>query len=266
MIKIEPEICSPIVKKTHKRYSCYTSNHLYEMKKKNNLTRTQKIKSVTPVGIWLELNKTLTECKKESCWAKQLNLKFNDAFAPKSPESWKKNETEWLSSTDITSVLRQYEKAYPEFKYLGPSPSDYFFKESDGNCVWQELCEFNVNTTKYKYIGIVFNLDTHEGPGTHWVSLFVHIPRKKIYYFDSTGEDIHENIQHLVDQIQNQNNKFELLKNYPVEHQFGNTECGMYTLFFIITMLETKNYNYFNGTKTFPDKKMQMLRKKYFNS
>ena len=87
-----------------------------------------------------------------------------------------------------------------------------------------------------------------------------------MYYFDSTGEDIHENIQHLVDQIQNQDPSFELIKNYPVEHQFENTECGIYTLFFIITMLQTGNYSFFNGKKTFPDKKMLKLRKKIFNS
>jgi len=266
MIKIEPEICSPIYKKTRRRYSCYTKEHLQELKKKNNQSRKQKIKSVSPVGIWKELNTVMQECKKESCWAKQLDLKFNDAFAPKSPESWKKNEDEWLSSTDISSVLRQYEKAYPEFKYIGPSPSDYFFIESDGTCVWQEICDFNVTTTRHKYIGFVFNLDTHEGPGTHWVSMFVDIKKKKIYYFDSTGEDIHENIQHLVDQIQNQDPSFELIKNYPVEHQFENTECGIYTLFFIITMLQTGNYSFFNGKKTFPDKKMLKLRKKIFNS
>jgi hypothetical protein len=264
MIKIEPEICSPIYK--HKQYSCYTSKHLYQLKKKNNVSRKNKIKSVTPIGIWMELNNKLTECKKESCWSKQLDLKFNDAFAPTSPATWKKNDDEWLSSTDITSVLQQYEKAYPSFKYLGPSPSDYYVIEEDGTCVWQEICDFNVSTTTYKYVGIVFNLDTHEGPGTHWVSMFVDIKKKIIYYFDSTGEDIHENIQRLVDQIQSQDKKFKLVKNYPVEHQFGNTECGMYTLFFIITMLKTQNYNYFNNKQTFPDKKMKMLRKKYFNS
>jgi len=266
MIKIEPEICSPIYRKTHKRYSCYTSQHLRELKKNNNMSRKQKIKSVSPVGIWKELNTVLQECKKESCWAKQLGLKFNDVFAPTMPSSWKSNEDEWLSSTDITSVLRQYEKAYPEFKYLGPSPSDYYAKEADGSCVWQDICDFNVTTTRHKYIGIVFNLDTHEGPGTHWVSMFVDITKKIIYYFDSTGEDIHENIRHLVDQIQGQDSGFKLITNYGIEHQFGNTECGVYTLFFIITMLKTHNYGFFNGKKTFPDKKMLKLRKKIFNS
>jgi hypothetical protein len=260
---INPEICSPLYK--NNKFSCYTKEQLRTFKKKYNHTHTKKIKGTKPSKIWKELNKNISDCKKESCWASKLNVKV-DNFAPYSPKSWRTNEDEWLSSLDITAVLKQYEKAYPEFKYIGPSPSDYFFKEY-GQCVWPELCAFNVNTTKHKYVGIVFNLDTHDGPGTHWVSLFIDIPKRKIYYFDSTGEIIHENIEKLVKQIQAQNSKFELIQNHPIEHQYGNTECGMYTLFFIITMLETHKYNYFkNKSIRFPDKKIQQLRKKYFNS
>ena len=261
---VNPEVCSPLTKK-NKRYSCYSEKQLTELKRKYNMTRSKKIKSSNPVKIWQELDENIQNCTTESCWAKELNVPVKDVFAPKCPDSWKNNKNEWLSSTDITAVLRQYEKAYPEFKYIGPSPSDYYVKEY-GKCVWPELCAFNVNTTNHKYIGIVFNLDTHNGTGTHWVSIFINMPKKKIYYFDSTGEKIHENIQHLVDQIQAQNPKFKFFENYPSEHQFENTECGMYTLFFLVTMLTTRNYNLFNGKQRFPDKAMEKLRKKYFNS
>jgi hypothetical protein len=71
---------------------------------------------------------------------------------------------------------------------------------------------------------------------------------------------------HFVEQIKTQDSRFKLIQNHPVEHQFGNTECGMYTLFFIITMLKTNNYGYFNTSHVFPDKEMKKLRKKYFNS
>jgi hypothetical protein len=33
---------------------------------------------------------------------------------------------------------------------------------------------------------------------------------------------------------------FKFYQNYPFEHQMGNTECGMYSLFFMITMLTNK--------------------------
>ena len=34
------------------------------------------------------------------------------SFAPEAPKSWNKNPNEWLSSTDILKVMKQYEKAY----------------------------------------------------------------------------------------------------------------------------------------------------------
>jgi hypothetical protein len=263
---VNPEICSPLYTK-EKGYSCYTSKHLHQLKQKYNRTHKKKIKTNDPVHIWKELNTKITTCKKESCWAKELRVPAQDVFAPKSPESWKKNNNEWLSTSDIQSVLTQYEKAYPEFKFIGPCASDYYFIEN-GQCVSPELCNLNVNTETHKYIGVVFNLDVHDGPGTHWVSVFIDLPKQTIYYFDSGGDPIHQNIQKLVDQIKGQNPQFKFVQNHPVEHQFGNTECGVYSLFFIITMLKTKNFNYFktNSKKTFPDKKIEKLRKKYFNS
>jgi hypothetical protein len=259
---IEPEVCSP---SKHQKFSCYTKKNLYNLKQAYNKTRSNKIIAGKTSHIWKDLQKNLSQCKKESCWAKELKLNYENRFAPKSPVSWKKNPIEWLSSDEITSVLKQYEKVYPDFRYIGPSPSDYFIKEA-GICVWQDLCEFNVNTSKHNRIGVVFNLDEHNGPGTHWVSMFINIKKRKIYYFDSTGDVIHENIMHFVNQIKKQDSRFALIQNHPVEHQFGNTECGMYTLFFIITMLRTNNYSYFNTSHVFPDKEMKRLRKKYFNN
>ena len=64
-----------------------------------------------------------------------------------------------------------------------------------------------------------------------------------------------------------------------IEHQFGNTECGMYSLYFIITLLksETENGEKLTGYKEkyiffkdknrrIPDKYVFNFRKKYFNS
>ena len=37
--------------------------------------------------------------------------KMIGAFAPTVPASWKKKPNEWLSSTEIIDVMRQYEKS-----------------------------------------------------------------------------------------------------------------------------------------------------------
>ena len=65
------------------------------------------------------------------------------------------------------NVMKQYEDAYKCFKFIGPTPIDYDYKESSilGNekCVTEELCKFILDemiTKKYSKIGIIFNLDT----------------------------------------------------------------------------------------------------------
>ena len=90
-------------------------------------------------------------CEKESCWLKQklfdeniaLDVKDN-TFAPKAPEEWGKNPDEWLSSVEIMQVMKQYEKTYKCFEFIGPSPIDYDEHLSYGECVWEELCKFNL--------------------------------------------------------------------------------------------------------------------------
>lgn len=258
---IEPEVCAP--SKTKKDFTCYTKTDLKVMKRKYNRTHKQKIKAKKPKEIWMDLLKRL-DCAKESCIAKQLGEPL-ERFSPKQPEKWKYNKNEWLSSDEITNILEQYEKTYPDFLYIGPSPSDFYFLEN-GRCVWEELCRFNVHTLKKNKVGIVFNLDEHSGGGTHWVAIFMDIKKKKMYYFDSTGEEIHPNIYKFYEKVKGQDPAYKLIQNAPVEHQFGNTECGMYVLFFIIIMLHTNNYSLFKRKETFSDKGMERLRDVFFNT
>lgn len=59
---------------------------------------------------------------------------------------------------------------------------------------------------------------------------------------------------------------FKIMDNYKVEHQQGDSECGMYSLFFIIQLLtESKSPEYFL-TERINDEEMEKLRNKYFNT
>ena len=59
---------------------------------------------------------------------------------------------------------------------MGPSPIDYDTHLVSDECVWEELCKFNlkntINNGKRK-IGIIFNLDPHFKGGSHWVAMFI---------------------------------------------------------------------------------------------
>lgn len=232
-----------------------------------------------PSVIWKTIKEKLKgKCYKESCWVKQIagnNVELMESFAPKSPDSWKNNKNEWLSDSDLSRVMQQYEKIYKCFEFIGPSPIDFDSKnKSKTSCVYNDLCNFSIKTQIMKNknkIGIIFNLDTHDQPGSHWVSLFINIKKKWIFYFNSTGEPAEKEIKAFVNRVieegaqMNPPINFKFSENSPFVHQHSDTECGMYSLYFILQMLkDTKSPNYFR-THRITDKQMEKYRKIYFN-
>ena len=95
------------------------------------------------------------------------------------------------------------------------------------------------------------------------------VNKKYIFYFDSAGDDIPDQVKQLVDRIisdgKDINIDFEYVTSYPMEHQYKNTECGMYSLYMIILLLTTNNtYEYFIKNRV-TDGKMEKMRFKLFN-
>jgi hypothetical protein len=275
--------CSPKDKKELNNFSCYTDKTLYKLRELwNDRHPDNKINTNDPKKIHSELSNYLKNvCNQESCWLKQNfvsnnigNELLNDSFAPEHPNEWIKNPNEWLSSIDIINVMKQYEKAYKCFDFIGPSPIDFDTRQMYGECVWDELCNFDIKQQikrgKTK-IGIIFNTDPHDKPGKHWLSMFINIKTKKIFFFDSVGDKASPEIMKLVSRIQEQGRQmvpkmnFKFDQNYPVEHQYGNTECGIYSLFFIIHMLEDKLTEHYFKTHILKDKYIEKFRKIYFN-
>ena len=72
--------------------------------------------------------------------------------------------------------MNQYEDRFEDFLFLGPVPIDFDSKDSYGKCIIPEICKLNIKELTddniYK-IGIIFNLDKHDQPGSHWVSLYI---------------------------------------------------------------------------------------------
>ena len=84
-----------------------------------------------------------------------------------------------------------------------------------------------------------------------------------ITFFDSTGSKITQEIQKFVDRIKDQGHKLNPKINFNyedsggTEHQYGNTECGIYSLFFIIHMLQDKTNESFYKNHIISDKDVQ---------
>lgn len=263
-------------------FTCYSDQDLHKLRDLWNARHPDRpIQTNDSKEIWKIIKSHYqTTCNKESCWIKQivknpkLEKELMDSFAPESPDDWKKNPNEWLSSVDIMQVMKQYEKKYKCFDFMGPSPIDYDTHKLYGECVWEELCHFNladqIKNGKTK-IGIIFNTDPHYKGGSHWISLFINIKKGTIFFFDSAGDKIPDQIMKFVNNVIEQGHSlnkridFTFDQNYPVEHQYGNTECGIYSLFFIVHMLEDKITSHYLKTHILKDDYMQNFRKVYFN-
>jgi Txe/YoeB family toxin of Txe-Axe toxin-antitoxin module len=275
--------CSPKPKDELNDFSCYTNKSLIELRDRWNARHPDvKINTNSPKEIHNKISEILKDiCNNEACWLRQnsefgkLESELSESFAPESPPEWKKNPNEWLSSTDIIKVMRQYEKAYKCFDFIGPSPIDFDTRLLYGECVWEELCNFNLEKLIKKgktKIGIVFNTDAHNKPGQHWISMFINIKTKKIFFFDSTGNKMPHQVKTLIKRIKNQgfnmNPKinFKVDSNEGIEHQYGNTECGIYSIFFIVHMLQDKMTEHYLKTHILKDEYMQEFRHIYFNN
>ena len=270
--------CSPKKDKIL-HFSCYTPNDLHIIKTLWNSRHPDKlIKSNDSRVIWTELKDNMSCCcDTEECWLQQQFIKHNISndilnytFAPKAPSEWKTKPDDWLSSVDILNVMKQYEKKYPNFKFIGPSPIDYDKHLILGECVWEELCNFDIieyvkkNT---KQIGIVFNMDPHYKPGSHWVACFIDLKKQKIYYIDSNGESPHRQIKKFMKNITKQAQTLDIALDTIINRkrfQYSDSECGMFCLYFIIHLLKGNQYKKFDKT-IINDKLMLKLRKKYFN-
>jgi hypothetical protein len=241
-----------------------------------------------------ELTNRITKCGTDQlCWLdvewikkiKDTNIHKN-TFRPLGPQG----RFKWLSTTDINQIIKQYENKYTDFKFLGAVPYDFEDLE--------ELNIGNINldtlTISKKKIGMVINLDEHWKRGSHWVALFADLLNDKIYYFDSYGIkpkkkisnfvkklalwcynrhhfNIQKNISNDIMDTESQfmklnKNKYENIMNIDFNknrHQFKNSECGVYSVNFILRLLNGESFDKICNNIT-SDDQVNECRKTYF--
>lgn len=269
-------------------FSCYTTNSLIYIRDKWNLKTNdnRKIEDDDPKEIWKKLKEYLyNSCKNEKCWLRSNFIKHNlneelltYTFAPQKPKSWIKNDSKWLDSNNIIDVMKQYEYKYPEYSFIGPSPVDYNYIKYGNECVWPELCNFDIKhhiQNNVKKIGIIFNTDPHYKSGEHWVSLFINLNSNNhyIFYFDSNGDKIPQKINDFKKNVISQYKKLydkplKYINNYNISHQKKDGQCGMYCLYHIVKLIESEdNYILFTDKKnTISDNSVKKLRNIYYNN
>ena len=217
-----------------------------------------------------QLTKNLENvCNDQICWLKQEFInKMNDknilnTFRPDGPEG----KFEWLNTLHINDVMSQYEDKYNDFKFFGAVPIDFDDLPFVGI---REINYDDLYNSGIKKIGFVFNLDEHWQSGSHWVALFSNLDKNQIYFFDSYGLRPEKRIRKLVERISkwcyskdfcksecselnlsdsymNKDYKNRIESKLNVEynhnrHQYKNSECGVYSLNFILRLLNGESF------------------------
>ena len=275
---IDKDNCAPCQIKNNKSSkkfkSCYSLESLIKIANIWNENNKDKIIiKKSRKYLWEQIQKKLNlVCKKdEYCWKKQdfiKKLKDIDielyTFKPDYPKEWIKNEHTWLNTYDIYYVMKQYEKAHDDFVFMGPIPSDCPTKI---HCELSKLDLINMKKNNIHKIGIIYNLDVSTGPGTHWVAVYIDNKNNEINYYDSYGGHptplIDKFIKTLSDKYNLNNYRPYIIYN-DKRHQYGGSECGMYSMNFILERLHGTTMYDISKMKI-PDQKMTYLRKLLYN-
>ena len=254
--------------------TCYTLDQLKDIARAYNKHYANNKNAIklnqNKANLWAEISHKLSNvCGQEYCWLDQdyvRNLASHESlekmFRPKRPLG----KYQWLTTSNITEVMEQYEYKYPDFNYLGTVPIDF--------CeVMGVICNTNFPKLYKKGIrrfGVVFNTDPSTEPGKHWISMFINLNNKTINYFDSFAVcPPPQQVLNLVNRIKSHSTaiygKPNMIKYRcnPIKHQMANSECGVYSIYFITEMLKGRGFNKIT-TDIQRDEQMNGRRKIYF--
>lgn len=224
--------------------TCYTKEQLVKMAKILNKKEGSKIKFTgSKEELWNAIRMHLfEECNYEWEWMDNKSIReLNDreikyeTFKPPMPTAWLKNKFTWLNTTDILNVMRQYEKLYREFKFFGPVPVDC---PKDIYCELTNIDLGKISRKGVNMVGVIFNLDKHNESGSHWVGLFANMKDNFITYYDSTGNPPPDYIKYFIGMLKRQMRSGVVIDWNKKKHQFGGSECGVYSMNFIIESIK----------------------------
>ena len=204
--------------------------------------RESPIKKGNAEGVWHQLQSRFREkCKtgRAECIVASLLRK------PKAPKEWALNRYEWLSSDDIDVVEKNYMEIFPDYYYVATVPMDFDLKSETQTCLISALCSMKLKDLYDKgkqRIGIVINTDPHDGPGQHWVAVFADIRPEleypRVTYFDSYASVPEQEVKTLMKRWKAQwdatgiHPKGMKMTFNKTRHQYKDSECGMYCLYF----------------------------------
>jgi hypothetical protein len=254
----------------------YNSEHpddIIELSELHEIANPNKYKQMLVNSLGKKI-KERYGCDNHKCWTKQKFVARMEQNAREELEKYThrpdspQGRFTWLNTFNIEDSMAQYEKKYDGFKFLGAVPMD--FSILDGLQVNQINYLDKAKSGESK-LGIIFNLDEHYKSGSHWVALYTDLEKGQVYYFDSYGIRPEKRVRQLMRQFINtiiqlgkRTEDIEVKYN-KIRHQRENSECGVYSMNFIIRMARGDNFNELCN-KIIPDRKINKCRMVYFDN
>ena len=223
---------------------------------------------------------------------------LNNTFRPSGP----KGKYDWLSTSDIDNVITQYQEKYPEFLFLGALPYDFEdltflelhnldFKKLEEENIYKIGMVINLDEHYKKgshwvalYADLsknqVYFFDSVGKKPRKRIKKFINKIIKYLYYkkynkkisiksvykklsiYNKLSNIERKNFFNNNIEIQHLLNNFDIRYNH-IQHQFRDSECGVYSINFIIRLVSNETFdNIINNIIT--DEKMNIFRKEYF--
>lgn len=218
-------------------------------------------------------NRYKNVCDGQLCWSKQDFIKQMDefiklelekfTFRPVGPEG----RFEWLNTVNIDEVMGQYEMNIKDFFFLGAVPMDFQKINLKG------VADLDINKEMKEGIrrfGIIFNLDESWQSGSHWTAGYADLEKGNVYYYDSYGSPPEPRVVKLLNKFcthfeSNNPGKRCKVRYNKIRHQFENSECGVYSINFILELLNGRHFDDICNSKL-KDREVNKLRKKIFRN
>lgn len=238
--------CSLIKYKDGKPCAVCSSNATIKL-----LTADLNIKAEDPVDA-LNILKTQTNCDTERCVLDALKHKHKQQISAELFTNFKHpgpTDDKLLSNYNIDDILKQYSLWFNDFTYLNfnmRNYADYSFRDGYIENNPDTLATVKVSDwyPAKKKLGCVINTDTYQGPGKHWMALFVDttVTPCSVEFFNSSGNAPLLEYQRWLEKTKLQLEDLKLpAKTYAVskiQHQDSRSECGVYSLLYIYARLK----------------------------
>ena len=232
----------------------------------------------------LDTAKDLTHCDSESCVINKSknilgNSKVNTILAIKFKAEGPRETNGLLNNYNIDNTLARWAVEYNFFFPCSFAMMDFdsthepfstisILDVYNGNYEMELLG--NTIRRKNTCFGCIVNTDYSSGGGKHWTAAFIDMRNSDcvtIEYFNSVANPPTKQITIWLERRKKELSSF--FKNVKicvvtsVDHQFGDSECGLYSLFYIRRRLECTSYEFFEKDPI-PDKVMKQFRKYVF--